>query len=62
MWGCIEPTQELTAVFGGMNEYMLGIFNNGYLRLKEALPFYEDSLRKCPEVYDELERLFRITD
>ena len=62
LWDCIEPTQELTAVFGGMNEYMLGMFNNGYLRLKEALPFYKDSLIKCPTVYDELERIFRITD
>ena len=62
VWHCIEPTQELTAVFRSLNEYMLGIFNNGYLRFKEALPFYRDSLIKCPQVYDELERLFRITD
>ena len=62
IWDCFEASPELTAVFCDMNDYMLGMFNNGYLRIKEALPFYEIALKKCPHVYSDLERLFRITD
>ena len=62
VWDCFEASLELTSVFCDMNDYILGMFNNGYLRIREALPFYEIALKKCPHVYSGLERLFRITD
>ena len=48
VWGCFEANDELTAMFSDMNDYMLGMFNNGYLRIKAALPFYEIALKGCP--------------